>query len=179
MLYMVAIQGTTKTLKIFFEQSPGILNSTSLNFGDNTPNLQRTEDGSGYLARVIRRISFASAAGGLQNCLTIYKLQAYSPLYDDTLFGFIPVFGPDMAKPYLEYYIEEKERFNIDKEPNAIPFSEEVLSALIGTQDKKLICKEIRDHKRFGLSNDQLLSVVEQLNDLGFPGVNLFNCEEK
>ena len=179
--WLVAIYGhyfgRQNTMRIFFRDSN--VRTTSLEFGDTVPNLQRTEDGGGYTAQVTRRILFPNAAGGLANCLTVYKLQVYNPIVDHALFGFIPVFGPDMAKPYLENYMWYKESLGLDKEPNAIPLAVDVVSALIATQDKKMICKEIKAHKRFGLTDNQFLSLIEQLKDVGYPGFNPTDCKVK
>ena len=112
--WLVAIcgseMGAEQTLRIFFRDSN--VRTTSLVFGNTGPNLSRTEDGGGYTAEVYRRILFPKVAGGLQNCLTVYRLQAYGPMIDGTLFGFVPVFGPDMAKPYREWYMQQKERLD-------------------------------------------------------------------
>ena len=181
--WLVAIYGSDlgsyPTLKIFFREFSNILRTTSLNFGDTGPNLSRTEDGGGYTALVYRRINFVKVADGLQNCLTVYKLQTYSPMLDDTLFGFIPVFGPEMTKPYLEYYMRYKQWLMKDREPSFIPFLGELLSGLIATQDYSLICKEITELKVYGITDDQLLSVIEQLKDLGYPGFNPTDCKVK
>ena len=178
--WLVAIygshEGRQQTLIIFFHASEG-LRSTFLNFGDTTPNLTRTEDEGGYTAEVYRRIYFPKVAAGFQNCLTVYKLQAYGPIYDDTLFAFIPIFGPEMSKPYLEWYKQQKER--IEKGASVIPDLGEILSALIATQDKKMICKEIKALRGYGIKDEDLLTVLREIKDLGHPGFNPTDCKGK
>ena len=188
--WLVAIygshEGRQQTLKIFFHIDEG-LRSTFLNFGDTTPNLTRTEDGGGYTAEVYRRIYFPKVPDGFQNCLTVYKLQAYGPIFDDTLFAFIPIFGPEMSKPYLEWYKQQKERLDIMAKDNfsgqietdVVPNSGQILSALIATQDKRLICNEIETLKRYGLTDEDLLTVLREIKDIGYPGFNPTDCKVK
>ena len=178
--WLVAIRGTDsvqhEALQIFFRDSSNELRTTTLDCWYTIPNLQPTEDGGGYTAKVYQRIFFEKVAVGFQECLTVYRLQVFDPINDHSFFEFIPVFGPEMAKPYREYYLESKAWV---KQHSIIPFSGELLSGLIGTQDNQFICKEIKALKREGLTDDDLLTVLEQLKDIGYPEFKLSNCKVK
>ena len=60
-----------------------------------------------------------------------------------------------------------------------VPFSGQILSALIATQDKKMICKEIKGLKKYGLTDKDLLTVLGEIKDIGYPAFNPTDCKVK
>lgn len=175
--------GRHQTLKVFFQHPISGLRAISLEFGDTTPTLSDIDGDGIYEAKVYRRIHFPEARSGLQNYLMVYKLHI-----DETLFGFIPVFGPEMAKPYLDYYIWQKESLNrkikdkrLSNEDKKILFDAnagQILSALIATQDKNKICAEIKELDNFGLTASDVQAWEKRLKGLGFPSFDLTICKE-
>jgi hypothetical protein len=180
-------EGRHQTLKIFLKEG-GVtqVKSTSLDFQDTRPNLVETDSGSGYVAKVYRRVLFPGIASGLQNCLMVYLLHIDDGLSGGNYFGFIPVFGPEMAKPYLDYYMQQKEwlRQKAKKEtPEDMKITFNVnagsiLSALIATQDKKIICSEIKNLNPYGLTVNGLQAWIKRINDLGYPEFDINICKE-
>jgi hypothetical protein len=168
-------------LKIFFKDL--ILKSTTLHFESTTPNLSDIDGDGFYEAQVYRRVLFPETKSGLQSYLTVYKLRI-----DDTLFSFIPVFGPDLAKPYLDYYIWQKETLNrrikneaMSDEDKKIFFNVnagQILAALIATQDKQKICEEIKTFHTYGLSNQDLQAWTKRIKSLGYPDFDINTCKE-
>jgi len=177
-----------QTLKIFSTSGFGN-RSTSMDFEDTEPNLSEVKGIRGYVAELYRRILFPDYGNGLDNCLMVYRLNIDDALSGGNYFGFVPVFGPEMAKPYLDYYMWQKkelrQRIKKDKEtPEDIKIDlsqdlGQILSALISTQDKKTICAEIKKLRTYGLTTKDLLIWMKRIKDVGYPGFDINLCKRK
>ncbi|MFZ5997813.1 MAG: hypothetical protein ACOYW7_10035 [Nitrospirota bacterium] len=175
--------GRHQTIKVFSQHPISGLRSASLQFGDTSPNLFDIDGDGSYEAKVYRRIMFPEIDFGLQNYLIVYKLNI-----DEMLFGFVPVFGQDIAKPYLDYYSWMRESLNQKMADKTLSAEDKrkfiegnigpMIAALIATQSGERICAEMKTFRNYEVTIADMQKWERRLREFGLPGFDLTICKE-
>ena len=164
------ISSTHQFLKIYMND-PIALNSTTLHFGDTPPNLADKNGDGLYEAVVFRRVLLDDVAYSADRYMTVYQLNI-----DDTMFGFIPLFGSGAEYLYLEYYKQLKKTKNSKANKEIVGV---MLAALLATRDKDAICAEMKYFRNTGLSINELEKWKKKVSSMGYPDFDFAVCRGK
>lgn len=164
------ISSTHQFLKIYMNDPIG-LNSTTLHFGDTPPNLSDRNGDGLYEAVVFRRVLLDNVAYSADRYMTVYQLNI-----DDTMFGFIPLFGKGAENLYLEYYKQLKETRNPKANKDVVGA---MLAALLASREKNAVCAELKYFKNSGLSIIELEKWKKKVTALGYPDFDFAGCKGK
>ncbi len=178
--------GRHETIKAFMRGVTALdIKTASLDFQDSFPNLAYDDRHGFYAAKVYKRVLVDDVGYGTMEYATAYRL-----LIDDTVFGFVPVFGAPMEQFYFGYYLELKDEIvrrktastnNGGHDDDGALLGDYVgpmLGALVATENAGRICPEMRIFKSFGLNLQDLQAWRKRLASIGYPDFNFDSCKE-
>ena len=138
---------------------------------DATP-LKATADGD-VTALVARRDLLPRDVAGAIYFPLVYRLRK-----DPSAFGFVPVFDAGARADYAGYYAWLK-----DNKRNNPDFRPALIAALVATQDKNFICKELAGIDQQGGNTSKDIKAksgaqhwIDKLHAVGYPQFNRAQC---
>ena len=179
-------EGKHVTIKAFISGPTALdIKTASLDFESSYPSLAYDERHGFYTAKVYKRKLVDGVGYGTKEYPAAYRL-----LVDDSVFGFVPVFGAPVEQFYFDYYVELRDEVLRSKKAAARATSREddaimlsdyfgpMLSALAATENETRICSQMTVFKSFGLNSRDLQTWRKRLANMGYPDFNFDKCAE-
>jgi hypothetical protein len=162
-----SISGRHQTLKVFLLGATG-LRTTVLDFENTKPNLKDTDGDGVYEAQVYRRLLFDDIGYQTTPYMFIYELYV-----DSSTFGFVPTYGQKKTRWYIDYYQSLLKAINKE---NLSVHAGPAVAALVATEDKNVICRELKNLDAKGLSFTEVIKWRGRLVSAGYPNFDFNTC---